>query len=131
MNYPALRNPFTYIPQLFNRLRLGPVIGVDELHRILKNKQDLLLLDVRTEDDYRGELGHVEGSLNIPLESLETHLDQLDRFREAPIAFICTTDRRSKKAARLLNRHGFSRVLVVPGGMTDWIQKSYPVNQNL
>jgi rhodanese-related sulfurtransferase len=93
----------------------------------LEKGEPLLLLDVRSEADYRGELGHIAGSRNIPLEALDARLTELSAYLEQPVALICTTDRRSKKAAQLLAGQGFSDLHVVVGGMTEWTKAALPV----
>ncbi len=72
----------------------------------------------------------MNAALNIPLEELAQHIGDLFAYRERPVAIICTTDRKSKKAARLLNRAGFSDVRVVAGGMTQWNQYNWPIEHD-
>lgn len=112
-----------------SRFRQGSTLSIDELHERLGNSEELLLLDVRNVNDYQGDLGHIAGSRNIPLEQLETHLPKLSPYREKPIALVCTTDRRSKKAARILGIQGFSDVHVVIGGMTLWNKEGLSVTR--
>ena len=122
----ALRALVAFLPRIIGRLRQGPTLGIDELqHRLNENDQPLVL-DVRSTEDYQGELGHIAGSLNIPLEELETRLPELIPYLEKPIALVCTTDRRSKKAAQILASQGFADVHVVIGGMTQWNQHGLP-----
>jgi len=122
----ALLAVAAFVPRLISRLRQGPTLSIEDLNeRLLRN--DELLLDVRSDADYQGEPGHIEGSLNIPLEALEPRLPELTPYQEKTVALICTTDRRSKKAAQLLTRQGFADVHVVAGGMTLWNKKALPV----
>ncbi len=116
-----------FLPRLIARLRQGPTLEIDELRERLEQGSDLLLLDVRSVDDYSGELGHIAGSRNIPLEDLESRLEELSPHQESPVALICTTDRRSRKAAQILGRQGFNNVHVVTGGMTQWNREALPV----
>lgn len=109
-----------FLPRIISRLRQGPTLSIDELHDRLSKNDGLLALDVRTAEDYQGELGHITGSLNIPLEELESRLPELTPDLEKPIALVCTTDRRSKKAAQILGSQGFADVHVVIGGITQW-----------
>lgn len=123
----ALLALVAFLPRVISRFRQGPTLSVVELHERLERGDKLLLLDLRTTDDYQGELGHIQGSLNIPLEELESHLPTLSPHLEKPIALICTTDRGSKKAAKLLNSHGFTDLHVVTGGMAVWNREGWPV----
>ena len=122
----ALLAGAAFLPRLISQLHRGPVMEIDELNTHLDQGNDLLLLDVRSSEDYRGELGHITDSLNIPLEELEARMAELQPHLEQTVALICTTDRRSIKAARLLERKGFTEVHVVSGGMTQWKREGRP-----
>ncbi len=125
----ALLATVAFLPRVISKLRQGPAMSLDELNEHLNRDDELLLLDVRTTEDYQGEPGHIDGSHNIPLEELESRLAELSPYREKTIALICTTDHRSKKAARLLGSQGFADVHVVAGGMTQWKQEGRPIEQ--
>ena len=121
----ALLAAVAFLPRIIGRLRLGPTLDIDALRQRLDQEPKLLLLDVRTAEDYIA--GHIEGALNIPLEVLENSIDELAAWQELPVAIICTTDRCSRKAAQLLGREGFADVHVVLGGMSQWQERSLPV----
>jgi len=123
----ALLAMVAFLPRLIGNLRKGSMINSPELKQRLDSAEDLLLLDVRTADDYRGEQGHITGSILIPLEELEQRVDELSDYLEKPVVTICRTDRKSAKAAQLLARKGFADVHVARMGMTDWIKNNYPV----
>ena len=116
-----------FLPSLISRLRRGPMVDVEELKQKIDEKQDVLLLDVRSADDYVGEQGHIDGSVLIPLEELDSRLSEIEDFQEKIVMTICRTDRRSAKAAQLLIKHGFSDVHVVKQGMTDWNKKGFSI----
>ena len=119
----ALLAVVMFLPRFIATVRRGPSIDVTELKRRLEQQQTLLL-DVRTEKDYQDE-GHIEQAVNIPVETLEQELAQLDNYLDKSISIICRTDKRSAKAANLLLKHGFQDIRVVQGGMTDWAKKAY------
>ncbi len=121
----ALLAVVAFLPRIIGRLRLGPTLDIDELQQRLQQEQKPLVLDVRTAEDYAS--GHISDALNIPLEELEARIEEVAPYQERPIAIICTTDRRSRKAAQLLGREGFADLHVVLGGMTQWQKQSLPV----
>lgn len=123
----ALLALVAFLPRLIGRLRSGPMLGVDELRQRLDGGDDLLLLDVRTAEDFVGEQRHIDGAVNIPVEALAGRMEDIVESMERPVAVICRTDRRSAKAAQILARSGFADVHVVRGGMTDWLKHGYPV----
>lgn len=119
-----------FLPSLIGRLRRGPMMDVENVKQKLDAGEDVLLLDVRSAEDYVGEQGHVKGSVLIPLEELNTRLSEIENFLEKTVMTICRTDRRSEKAAQILAKHGFADVHVVKQGMTDWNAKKFPVEKD-
>jgi rhodanese-related sulfurtransferase len=77
-----------------------------------------------------GEQGHIDGAMNIPLEELSAHLNDISGYQQRPVFIVCRTDKRSAKAALLLAQHGFADVHIARGGMTDWIRNGYPVSRS-
>ncbi len=86
---------------------------------------EVLIVDVRELDEYREELGHIEGALLTPLASLGIAAAHLARDR--PIVTVCRSGGRSAKAALLLARRGFSRVASLAGGMRRWHEREFRV----
>ncbi len=123
----ALLAAVAFLPRLIARLRQGPMLGIPELKEKLDAGEELLVLDVRTAEDFIGEQGHIAQACNIPLEELPDRIDEILDWEEKPVVLVCRTDRRSAKAAQILARHGFADVHVARGGMTDWNANGYPV----
>lgn len=122
----ALLAAVAFLPRLIGKIRKGPMIDVPELKQRLDAGEDVLVLDVRPEDGFNGELGHVPGCTHIPLDELEQRIHELDDYQEKPIVTICRTDRMSATAAQLLAQKGFADVHVARMGMTDWNKQGYP-----
>ncbi len=60
-------------------------------------------LDTRTGGEYRR--GHIEGFINIPVDTLRQRLDELDRSK--PVYVICQSGLRGYIASRILMGNGF------------------------
>ncbi|TGE31385.1 DsrE/DsrF/DrsH-like family protein [Desulfosporosinus sp. Sb-LF] len=73
--------------------------------------EDSILLDVRTEEEFNN--GHLQGSINIPLDSLRDRMGELDRNKK--IVEYCQVGLRGYIADRILSQNGYS-VLNVTGG---------------
>ncbi len=114
-----------FLPRLIGKLRSKPMITIPELKNKLDAGEDVLVLDVRTLEDYVGEQGHIAGSMLLPLEELEQRIHELDNYLEKPVVVICRTDRKSAKAAQILAQKGFADVHVAKMGMTDWNKQGY------
>lgn len=82
-----------------------------------------LLLDVRETDERSGELGHIEGSVSVPLRFVSEHAHAAVSKAEAegrPIVTICRSGRRSAAAAATLIGMGYKGVINMAGGMMAW-----------
>lgn len=125
----ALLAIISFIPRLIGKLRRGDMMSIPALKEKLDAGDDVLVLDVRTAQDFTGsDLGHINVAKNIALEELNQRLDELDEFLEKTIVLVCTTDRRSAKAAQILAENGFADIHVAKGGMTDWNKNAYPIS---
>ena len=121
----ALLGLVAFLPRLIRRLRGGASAGggtltSTELRQRMAQGEDIVVLDVRSTRDYHGDLGHVAGSLNIPLDELPQRLAEIEPRRERPLAVICRTNRMSGKAVTLLRDAGFQQALLVNDGMVGW-----------
>jgi uncharacterized membrane protein YdjX (TVP38/TMEM64 family) len=123
----ALLAVVAFLPRLIGTLRRGPMMDTEDFRQRLAAETDLLVLDVRTSEDFVGEQGHIDGAVNIPVEELQQRMAELGDHLEHPVAIVCRTDKRSAKAALLLTEEGFADVHVVRGGMTKWIEAGLPV----
>jgi rhodanese-related sulfurtransferase/membrane protein YqaA with SNARE-associated domain len=123
----ALLAAVAFLPGLVARLRRGPTLDITALRQRLDAGEELLLLDVRMPEEFTGELGHIAGARNLPLDSLDTRSEELLAWQERPVMLVCHTDKRSAKAARILARKGFADLHVVSGGMVAWHAAGLPV----
>lgn len=118
-----------FLPRLARRLRAGPasrMIDIAGLQRRMAAGETLTIIDVRGEDEYDGELGHIPGSVNIPLGDLPNRLAALEAAKGRAIVLVCRTDKRSARAAAVLGSAGFRAVEVLRGGMEQWSRRSAP-----
>lgn len=102
-------------------------ISMTELHqRAPSLAATELVLDVRTPGEYAA--GHIQGSLNIPHDQLEGHLERLRKYGH--IYIHCRSGKRAAAAAQTLLQAGFSNLVCVAGsGMDDWIAAGFPVEK--
>lgn len=67
-----------------------------------RTAQNGLLVDVREPEEYAG--GHIPGAVNVPLSGLCSASLPMGR----PLFLYCLLGSRSKRAARILKRRGYS-----------------------
>ena len=82
------------------------------------------LLDVRTEAEFNGDLGHVATALLIPLDTLRDRIGEIPR--DKPVVAICQSGKRSAMAVQILQKAGYDSVANVPGGMLQWGRLGLP-----
>ncbi|MGI0485793.1 MBL fold metallo-hydrolase [Pantanalinema rosaneae CENA516] len=94
---------------------------VQELNRY-KDDPGVTVLDVRGDDEYQN--GYVPGAKHTFVAHLEAQLDQLDK--DQTIATYCGSGYRASIAASLLQKHGFERVINIPGSWIAWKAADLP-----
>ncbi len=125
---PTIRELIDY--EEFCGLRRGELPESDEIFvtpQELKNRLDagepLLLLDVREPEEL--EISEFPYPYkHIPLDDLPERVHELDLTSD--IVVFCRNDQRSRLAAQMLQRMGFSRVKVLKGGINAWSQEIDP-----
>ncbi|MDZ4660304.1 MAG: rhodanese-like domain-containing protein [Pseudomonadota bacterium] len=80
--------------------------------------REVLLVDVRRNEEFVGELGHIPGARLITLDLLPDQIDELPK--NVTIVFICRSGSRSGRAAGLALTKGFKHVFNMKGGMIAW-----------
>jgi rhodanese-related sulfurtransferase len=96
-------------------------VTVQEAKRLIEEKPNLVVLDVRTPSEY--EDGHLPRAINIPVDDLLGRLDELDRSDE--ILVYCRTGNRSTRAVGYLNDNGFTRLGHMVDGIVAWVEAGY------
>ena len=94
------------------------VISMNEFQEKILD-QKTIVLDVRTEEEYFGPLGHIEGAILIPINELENRLVELDEYRDKTIYVVCRSGNRSGFGKDILNNNNFDAINV-DGGMLQW-----------
>ena len=81
--------------------------------------ENTVILDVRTEEEYFGPLGHIDGAILIPINELEIRIEELKEFQDETIYVVCRSGNRSNFGKDLLIENSFNAVNV-DGGMLAW-----------
>ena len=106
-----------------------PEVPAEQLHRRLAAADPPLLLDVREPEEFVGELGHIAGSLLVPLDALARRLPKLLGYHDREIVVVCRAGARSCSAGAILRLAGFTRVKNLAGGMLQWTRAGLPVHR--
>ncbi|MDP9353075.1 MAG: rhodanese-like domain-containing protein [Chloroflexota bacterium] len=100
-------------------------VGEWTVHDLDANRQEpgVTVLDVRSDSEWEG--GRVPGARHVYVPHLEERLGELDP--EATVAVYCGSGYRASIAASVLQKHGFGRIVNVPGSWTAWKSVGLPV----
>ncbi|MCA1056833.1 rhodanese-like domain-containing protein [Rossellomorea aquimaris] len=96
-------------------------ITTDELNEKLQNGEDLLLVDVREDEEVAG--GMIPGARHIKMGDIPESLDKFDKDKE--YIFICRSGNRSGNVAHYMQEQGY-KVVNMEGGMLNWAGETAP-----
>ena len=82
---------------LFKKL-LGPSVDYKEIYT-----NGATIIDVRTKGEFSG--GHITGSVNIPLDSVSSNIEEIRKMGQ-PIITCCASGMRSGSAKSMLKSKG-------------------------
>lgn len=83
------------------------------------NKSDVLVVDVREQNEYAQE--RIENSVNIPLSQSLLELNNIENLKSKKIILYCKAGVRSMIVAAKLQEDGFENdVINLTGGLNAW-----------
>lgn len=100
------------------------VVTNEELQSKLEANENMMVLDVRETAEYA--FNHIPNAISIPLGELEARMNELKQ--DQTIYIVCRTGSRSDLAAQKLAENGFSNVLNVIPGMSQWTGTTDRIN---
>ncbi|WP_303870903.1 rhodanese-like domain-containing protein [Acetobacterium wieringae] len=92
-------------------------ITAEEAKVMIDGNDDLVVLDVRTQEEYNE--GHIENAVLIPDTEISTKAPTVLADQNQTILVYCRTGRRSAAAAKKLVDSGYTNVYDF-GGIVDW-----------
>lgn len=106
----------------------GFEINPSEVVEKINNNENIILLDVRTPEEY-SEV-HIESSILLPVQELSA--DTLDKVglgensRNKEIIIYCGSGVRSAQAYEIMNSLGYTNIKSVAGGVGRWQEENLP-----
>ena len=92
-------------------------ITPEEAKAIIDSEEGILIVDVRTEEEYKE--GYIEGAILLPVDQIEALAENELPDLDQKILLYCRSGNRSGTAARTLVDMGYTNVLDF-GGIIDW-----------
>jgi rhodanese-related sulfurtransferase len=102
-----------------------PTVEAEEVKKAIDAKESCIIVDVRTPGEYlRGKL---QGSVNLPVELVETKAKTLFPDVKQKIYVYCLSGARSSVAVDSMRTLGYSNVFSMSHGLLAWRVKYFPV----
>ncbi|XP_069036382.1 thiosulfate:glutathione sulfurtransferase-like isoform X1 [Lepisosteus oculatus] len=133
MSDPGVSPPGTDQAHTCSVVPAGKVISYYELKALLGKSPDLLLVDVRTQEEV--DKGKIPGSIHIPVGAVERELaldpaafqDKYGVQKPPPdapqLVFHCQMGRRGATATETARALGFEKARNYAGGYKEWAEK--------
>ncbi|WP_457640097.1 rhodanese-like domain-containing protein [Persephonella sp.] len=98
-------------------------VSAEEFKKLMKEK-DVIILDVRTPDEYAKD-GHIKGANLIPVQVFQ--YIYLAGLRGKKVLVYCRSGNRSVSASQMLEKMGIKNVYNLKGGIIEWKSKGFDV----
>jgi len=103
-------------------------ISIQEVNRLLRKGERMVLLDVREKEEL--DLGYLKDSIFIPRASLPEKVGNLLPDKDVPIVVYCAAGVRSILAAKTLRSMDYTNVVSMREGIEGWKKAGYEIASN-
>jgi membrane protein DedA with SNARE-associated domain/rhodanese-related sulfurtransferase len=110
---------------LLRELRMAR-ITVAELRQKLDAGEKLVILDLRSKAELERDPFTIQGAIHLILDDVEKRRNEFPRDRDIIVYCSCPNEATAAKVALLLQRHGFTRVRPLLGGIDAWREANRP-----
>lgn len=94
-------------------------------NEMILDSRQVVILDVRSTEAFRGPEGYIASAISVPFESIERQLPELLPYQNETVLVYGDSDSDGAVAARLLTVAGFRNVVHIAGGLRAWIEHGY------
>jgi len=95
-----------------------PQVEVKDLADVIKSKKDIIILDVRTPQEFARE--KISGSINLPMDQVARKVENIIPNKDKVIYTYCMSGSRSVFAVQTMVKLGYKNVFDVKSGMLAW-----------
>ncbi|MEH6628726.1 MAG: rhodanese-like domain-containing protein [Motiliproteus sp.] len=89
------------------------------------NKEEAIIVDIRDKKDFKA--GHIMSALNLPIKEFDQRAHELTKHKEKPVIVMCNLGQASSSITKKLKESGFSNVVRLQGGITEWRAQNLPL----
>ena len=112
--------------RFYRSLRMAR-IDVTALYDLVQAGAEPIIVDVRSNAARALEPGWIPGSRHLPLDDIAGHIKDLPRDRDIVLYCACPSEASAARVAKMLMKHGFTRVRPLQGGLDAWVAAGYAV----
>ncbi len=91
----------------------------------LLNDGEAVFVDVREEKEYKA--GHIKGARNIPVNQLDKHIHEIEKYKETDMVVYCDNGMRASRMNGKLKKQGFQKLNTIAGGLANWEKANLPL----
>jgi len=102
-------------------------IDVAGLNALMRAGRVPIVVDVRSSTARALEPRAIPGALHVPVDDVATQMRNLPRDRDVILYCSCPSEASAARVARVLMRHGFTKVRPLQGGLDAWTAAGYAV----
>lgn len=106
-----------YIFEFLTLNRKYQSISPQEVKKLIENDKSVLLVDVRTLEEYRSN--HIPNSISVPLDRLSIEIEKLVPNKGAKLILYCQSGARSSVASNQLAKMGYTNISNM-GSIMSW-----------
>jgi membrane protein DedA with SNARE-associated domain/rhodanese-related sulfurtransferase len=116
--------------RLLRELRMAR-ITVAELRQKLEAGENPVILDLRSRAELERDPSIIQGAIHLVLDEIEERRHEFPQDRDIIVYCSCPNEATAAKVALLLQRHGFTRVRPLLGGIDAWREGNHPMEVRL
>ena len=105
------------------RARVGGITPTEAVR--LMNREKAIVIDVSEPGEFAA--GHIAGARTVPLGRLEV-APELPKNKSQPVVLVCASGKRAARAAKALQVKGYTKAVVLAGGLAAWKAANLPMD---
>ncbi|HVF58891.1 MAG TPA: rhodanese-like domain-containing protein [Thermoanaerobaculia bacterium] len=94
-------------------------------YEIVRDSPEILILDLRPPEEFRGPQGHVRGAINIEEDRLRRLLLDISAYRDQTFLVYCGDASCGEQAMEFLMASGYRDAILIEGGFRAWVEDGF------
>lgn len=113
--------------ELKNQVGGIPKVSVQNA-TLLLNRENAATFDLRNQKAFAS--GHILGSVNIARTDFDAHMKKIEPYKNHAVLLVDDTDAGAAAIGTKLQKHGFTKIHILSGGLSAWKDAHLPLTKN-